>query len=161
MTADQLLAYANAHPFLAGLGGGCVFLLLAALTQTIRLSRARAALADAERRLTPAPTRAVESRREAYGLLWFPTLTVKDGERLIVAGAAGLPNCARCVQPLSLMKGASEEWACSGCSERRAGTAADLSVSDQVVAETIAEFVIRNKGYRPANGLPSLKRAAA
>jgi hypothetical protein len=95
----------------------------------------------------------VESRREHYGLLWFPALTLQDDERAVVAASAGLPHCARCVKPLALNPGPPEEWACATCSERRPGTAADLQVTDTVVAATLKEFLDRHAGWRAAAGV--------
>lgn len=130
--------------------------LAAAAALAAKLKAARAALAASEARLAapaPSPPRALESRREHYGLLWFPTLTVKEDEKLIVAAAAGLPHCPRCVKAMSLLPGASGEWVCGGCSERRPGTAADLQVTDSLVAETLKEFLFRHPDWRAAPGL--------
>jgi len=146
--AMELLSAALAVLAVAGLA--------AAAALAAKLKAARAALAASEARLAapaPPPPRALESRREHYGLLWFPTLTVKEDEKLIVAAAAGLPHCPRCVRPLALSSGPPEEWSCGGCSERRPGTTADLQVTDSLVAETLKEFLSRHPDWRAAPGL--------
>jgi hypothetical protein len=127
-----------------------------------RLAAARAELAAERARSSPPPApRVVESRRERFSLLWFPTLTVKDDEKLIVGAAAGLPHCLRCVRPLKVAAGAAgapEEWACAVCGERRPASIADIAVTDSVVAETLAEYLSRHEGWRPLESL-SVKRA--
>lgn len=127
-----------------------------------RLGEARSALAEALRRPAPAaaPPRAFESRRERFGLLWFPTLTVDDASRVVTAAAAGLPHCAKCVKPLALTKAAPEEWSCETCGEKRPGTVADIRVIDSVVSEALEEFFRRQPGYRPGPGVAA-KGAAA
>lgn len=135
------------------------FAAAAALAAKLKTTRAALAAAEAWLAAPPPPApRVVESRRELFGLLWFPTLTVKDEERLVVAAAAGLPHCARCVRPLALSSGSPEEWSCGGCSERRPGTAADLQVTDSLVADTLKEFLARHPGWRAAPGLASRVR---
>ena len=145
------------------LTGGLAVLAVAGATSAAalaaKLKAARAELEAGKRRSPPpAPPRAVESRRERFGLLWFPTLTVKDEEKLVVAAAAGLPHCARCVRALTLSSGPPEEWACGGCPERRPGTTADIQVTDAIVAETLEEFLARHSGWRSAPGLGSARR---
>ena len=134
----------------------------AALGTALRLRRgleaARAELAAERARSNPPPApRVVESRRERFSLLWFPTLTVKDDERLVLSGVAGVPHCSGCVQPLRVAQGAPgapEEWACPRCGDRRPASIADLSVTDSIVAESVAEFLARHDGWRAAKGLP-------
>ena len=146
-------------PMTAGLGVLAAAALVAAAALAVKLKAARAALAEAEkRRPPPPPPRVIESRRSHFGLLWFPTLTVKDEERVIVAASAGLPHCAACVRPLTLSSGPPEEWACGGCPERRPGTTADLQVIDSVIAETLKEFLLRNPGWRAAPGVGAPRR---
>lgn len=144
-------------PDLIALGILALSALAAAAVLASKLKAALAALSQAERRLTapppPPPPRAVESRREEYGLLWFPTLTLKDDEKTVLAASAGLPHCARCVRPLALKPGPPEEWVCASCSDRRAGTAADLQVTDMVVASTLKEHLARHPGWRAAPGV--------
>lgn len=128
-----------------------------------RLAAAQSALdAALSRPPTPAPPRLAESRRERFGLVWFPTLTVDDGARMVLAASAGLPHCARCVRALVLSSATPEEWSCEGCEEKRPGTAADIQVLDSVVGEALAEFLQRHPGYRVAAGLaPRAPRVAA
>ena len=50
-----------------------------------RLAAAQSALdAALSRPPTPAPPRLAESRRERFGLVWFPTLPVDDGAGLVM-----------------------------------------------------------------------------
>lgn len=122
-----------------------------------KLDAALAELAAERARKADPPTRAVEDRRERFSLIWFPTLTVKDDERLVVGAAAGVPHCARCVQPLRVapgVAGAPEEWACPRCGDRRPASIADLAVTDSVAAESVAEWIARHDGWRAATGLP-------
>lgn len=125
-----------------------------------KLAKARAALAEALKPLPapPPPPRAAESRREHFGLLWFPVLTVRDDERLVVGATAGMPHCAKCVRPLALNPGPPEEWACGECPERRPGSTADLQVTDSVIAEALGEFLRRNPGYRAGPALSRFNR---
>lgn len=128
-----------------------------ALVLRRRLEAARAELAAERARKDEKPaTRSVDDRRERFSLLWFPALTVKDDERLVVSAAAGVPHCARCIQPLRVAHGGggAEEWACPRCGDRRPSSVADLSVTDSVVAESVAEFLARHDGWRAAKGLP-------
>jgi hypothetical protein len=148
------------NPLTLGLAAVAAISVAACAALAGKLSAAKAALAEAQnRKAPPPPPRSVESRREHFGLLWFPTLTVKDDDKVIVSAAAGVPHCARCVRPLALTQGPPEEWACGGCSERRPGTAADLQVTDAVVSETLKEFAARNPGYRTGPGVAT-RRAA-
>ena len=129
-----------------------------------KLETARADLAAARNRPPepPPPPRVIESRRERYGLLWFPTLTVKDKEKLVVSAAAGVPNCARCVRPLKLAASAAEaaeEWACGSCDERRPASTADMLVTDSVVADTLKEFLARHDGWRALTNLAGAPRS--
>lgn len=138
-----------------------IALLLAAVVASLLggLRRTRAALAAAENRpAPPPPPRTVESRRERFGLLWFPLLTVRDDEKLIVSVVAGLPHCARCVRALTVSPGPPEEWSCAGCGERRPASTADLQVTDSVIADALAEFSARHPGYRAAPGVGAAKR---
>lgn len=148
------------NPLCAGLAVLAAAALAAAAVLAAKLKAARAALAEAEKRRDPPPPppRVIESRRSHYGLLWFPTLTVKDEEKTVVAAAAGLPHCARCVRALTLSPGPPEEWACGGCPERRPGTTADLQVTDSVIAETLAEFLVRHPDWRAARGVGAAGR---
>lgn len=134
-----------------------VALLAAVAVLAARLKSARAQLAEVQARVSS--PRMVESRRERYGLLWFPTLTLREPERLIVSAAAGVPHCARCLKALTHTFGVNQEWTCGGCGERRPGSTVDLMVTDSVIAETVHEFIARNPGYRAADGLPALKGA--
>jgi hypothetical protein len=128
--------------------------LVAALVLKNKLDAARAELAAERARKAGPSTRAVEDRRERFSLLWFPALTVKDDDRLVVSAAAGVPHCAKCVQPLRVASGAAEEWACPRCGDRRPASIADLSVTDSVVGESVAEFLARHDGWRAAQGVP-------
>jgi hypothetical protein len=123
-----------------------------------KLETARAELAaERAREAAPPLPRSVEDRRERFSLLWFPTLTVKDDEKLVVSAAAGVPHCLRCVQPLRVAQGvagAPEEWACPRCGDRRPSSIADLAVTDSIVAESVAEFLARHDGWRAAKDLP-------
>jgi hypothetical protein len=146
-------------------GGLALFLLVAAVVLSSKLKAARAALAEAERALAvpppPPPPVTVEGRREAYGLLWFPTLTVDETRHAVVGATAGLPHCPRCVRALSLKTGTPEEWVCEGCGEKRAASAADIRVTDTVLAEALKEFMARRGGgYRLDDGVSAPKTKA-
>jgi hypothetical protein len=133
----------------------------AAFALSRKLAAARAESAEAQASLAaPPPPRVAESRRERYGVLWFPTLTLKDADRTVVSGAAGVPHCARCVRPLKLASaapGEPEEWTCSGCAERRPASMADIAVTDSVVADALAEFLARHEGWRAHSGMAGKK----
>ncbi|MBI4059933.1 MAG: hypothetical protein HY403_00735 [Elusimicrobia bacterium] len=139
------------------LGAACAALAVAVLALRSRLRAARAEAAEAAKRAAPKP-RQVEGRAERHGLLWFPILTVDDGQRRVLSASAGLPYCPRCLKPLALAKGPPEEWVCAGCADRRAGTAADMQVVDAMIAQAIHEFTARHADYRAAPGLPALKK---
>jgi hypothetical protein len=136
---------------------------------TNRLRIARAELAAAKQRLIPqlppppSVTRQFECRLERSGLLWFPVLTAKDGEKLVVGVSSGLPHCVRCVLPLKLVPGSREEWVCGGCDAVHPAMAADLVATDTVLTDCLREFFARQPDYSPAPGLsaPKLEPAAA
>lgn len=107
----------------------------------------------------PTPPRLIESRRESFALLWFPALTVDEDKKLLLSAAAGLPHCAKCLKALALAKGPPEEWVCAVCGDRRAGTAADFSVSDTVLTDALREFFVRRPDCRPGPGLKLPKQA--
>jgi len=142
-----------------------VLAVAAALTAAVLLSKLKAARAElAElrgRAAAPPPPRTFESRRESFGLLWFPALTVDDTTRQVTAAVAGLPHCARCVKALSLASAAPEEWACEGCGEKRPGSVADIQVLDSVVGDALREFLQRHAGYRVAPNVTAGRRAPA
>jgi len=126
------------------------------LKRQLEAARAELAAERAAKSAAP-PTRVVEDRRERFSLIWFPALTVKDDEKLVVSAAAGVPHCARCVQPLRVAAGAAgaaEEWACPRCGDRRPESIADLTVTDSVAAEAVAEYLARHDGWRAAKGVP-------
>jgi hypothetical protein len=134
----------------------------AMLTDGLRVARLE--LAASKRRLAPppppappSPPRQFECRLERSGLLWFPVLTAKDGERLLVGVSSGLPHCARCVCPLKLASGRAEEWVCSGCGERHPGKSADLMATDAVLTDCLREFFARHPDFTPAPGLSAPK----
>ena len=137
------------------------------LTDRLRISRAE--LAAAKRRLVPqlppppSVTRQFECRLERSGLLWFPVLTAKDGENLVVGVSSGLPHCARCVRALKLLPGRRDEWACTGCDAIHPAMAADLVATDAVLTDCLREFFARHPDYSPAPGLsaPKLEPAVA
>ena len=144
MNLWPLAAAVAAAAFAAALG--------TALLLKKKLDTARAEL-EAERARKSAPaTRVVEDRRERFSLIWFPSLTVKDDERLVVSAAAGVPHCARCVQPLRLAQG--EEWACPRCGDRRPASIVDLSVTDSVAGEAVVEYLARHDSWRADSGVP-------
>lgn len=119
-----------------------------------RLKETRTALDAALRRPAPPPPPSrVECRRERYGLLWFPVLTVDDASREVVGAVAGLPHCARCVRPLALAPGKVEEWFCATCDERRPASAVDLLTTDAVLADCLSEHFARHPEHRAAAGL--------
>lgn len=140
-------------PLVQALGAACGLLLLAVGVLASRNGRLKAALAAAEAKLKapppPPPPRRCESRREEFGLLWFPVLTVKDEDKAVLSVTAGLPHCGRCVEPLAAESG-SGEWVCAGCGERRPASTADLQVVDTVNKHALAEFLKRHPGYRRA-----------
>src|SRR6185312_4602392 len=146
----MIAVIAAAVAFVAALG--------AAFVLKGKLETARAELAaERARKETKPPTRSIEDRRERFSLLWFPTLTVKDDERLVVNAAAGVPHCMKCVQPLRVATGsagAPEEWACPRCGDRRPSSIADLSVTDSVAGEAVSEFLARHDGWRADKGVP-------
>ena len=147
-------------PLIAGLGGAAVAAALAAVVLGLKLRSARAELDELKSRPpAPPPPRLVECRREAFGLLWFPTLTVDDASRTVTAAAAGLPHCAKCVKALALSSAVPEEWTCEGCGEKRPGTAADFAVVDGVLRDSLREFLQRHAGYRTAPHLSAPKGA--
>lgn len=131
---------------------------------TDRLRAARAELTAVKRRLAAPPSRPpaglarqFECRLERDGLLWFPVLTARDDEKIVVGVSSGLPHCARCVRPLRLVaatgQGGAEDWVCAGCAERRPGEAADLMTTDAVLTGCLREFFARHPDYAPASGL--------
>ncbi|MFI5349350.1 MAG: hypothetical protein ACHQ2Z_07395 [Elusimicrobiota bacterium] len=130
---------------------------------TNRLRAARAELAAANRRLVPqlppppSVTRQFECRLERSGLLWFPVLTAKDGENLVVGVSSGLPHCARCVLPLKLVSGDRDAWSCSACGALHPAMAADLVATDAVLTDCLREFFARHPDYAPAAGLSAPK----
>ena len=109
------------------------------------------------------PPRQFECRIERSGLLWFPVLTAAEGEKLVVGVSSGLPHCARCVSPLKLASGRTEEWVCAGCGERHPGAAADLMTTDALLTDCLRGFFARHPDYSPAPGLsaPKYEPAAA
>lgn len=147
---------------MAWLAAAVLALLCAALAARLRalardLRSARVALAEAEARGRAPRDRVVEGRADHFGLLWFPQLTVSDEAKTVVSAAGGLPHCPRCVKAMALTSGPNEEWACPTCEERRAGTAADMRVMDDMIAQTLREFLARHPGYRRGPGLPEPK----
>jgi ribosomal protein L37AE/L43A len=130
-----------------------------ALSLKGKLAAARAALAEAESKLAaPPPPRVIEGREERFGLLWFPALTLDDASKTVTAVAAGKPYCPRCLKTLSLSAGAEGEWSCAGCGEKRAGTAADMTVVDQVVANALREYLGRHAGWKASPSLPANRK---
>ena len=147
-------------PILLVLGGVAAVAVVAAAVFGAKLKAANAELAELKSRPpAPPPPRLVECRREAFGLLWFPTLTVDDASRTVTAAAAGLPHCAKCVRALALSSAVPEEWTCEGCGEKRPGTAADFAVVDGVLRDSLREFLQRHAGYRTAPHLSAPKGA--
>jgi ribosomal protein L37AE/L43A len=143
----------------AALGAVAALFAVAALVLKGKLSAARAALAEAEKKLAaPPPPRVVEGREERFGLLWFPALTLDDSAKTVIAVAAGKPWCPRCLKTLALSAGADGEWTCAACGEKRAGTAADMTVVDQVVANALREFLGRNAGWKASPSLPAHRK---
>lgn len=139
------------------LGGVVVSMLLSR-----RLNAAQGELqAEKNRPAPPVPARVFEGRREAHGLLWFPTLTVDDAARKVTAANAGLPHCAACVKALTLSAAVPEEWSCAGCGDKRPGTVADFIVVDHLLRETLKEFVTRHPGYRLAEHLMPVPKLEA
>lgn len=139
---------------------------------TDKLRAARLELAVLARRLAatsqqapaaPSPQRKFECRLERRGLLWFPVLTADDDVKLVIGVASGLPHCASCVQPLSLVAGLEEQWGCPGCRARHPGQAADLMATDAVLSDCLREFFARHPDYAPAPGLsaPKVQPASA
>lgn len=136
-------------PLIQALGAACGALALLAAVYISKASRLKAALAAAEARLdAPPPPRAYEARREEFGLLWYPVLTVDEREKRVLSVVAGLPHCQRCVRPLAEEKGG--EWVCAGCGERRPPSTADLQVVDTVTRQALAEFLKRHPEHRKA-----------
>ncbi len=130
---------------------------------TDRLRAARAELASAQRRSVPPPApapsrpRQFECRLQRDRLVWFPVLTARDDEKVVVGVSSGLPHCSRCVRPLKLVSGRPserpEEWVCPACAERHPGAAADLPATDAVLSDCLRDFFARHPDYAPAPGL--------
>ena len=140
----------------------CALLAAAAAVLSSKLKAARAALAEAARPPAapppPPPPATVECRREAFGILWFPVLTVDETRRLVTAATAGLPHCPRCVKPMSLKAGTAGDWTCAVCGDTRAGSAADIRVTDSVLGDALTEFLTRREGgYALADGVRAPK----
>ena len=136
----------------------------AMLTDGLRVARLE--LAASKRRPAPPPpssvqTRQFECRLVRSGLLWYPVLTARDDEKLVVSASSGLPHCARCVCPLKLVSDRTEEWVCSGCGERHGGRAADLMAVDAVLTDCLREFFARHPDYSPELELSAPKFEAA
>ena len=141
-------------------GAGVVVLAGAVVVLAARVNKLNAALAAAEKTLkAPKPPRVVEGREERFGLLWYPALTVDDEHKIVVSAVAGRPYCPKCLAPLALAPGPSGEWVCAVCSDRRAGTAADMQVVDGVVDQAVREFLARNPGHRLGAGVRPPKAA--
>ncbi|MDE2140993.1 MAG: hypothetical protein KGJ84_01105 [Elusimicrobia bacterium] len=147
-----------------------VFAVLAAAfaAEAARLTRilaiASRQLAESQRRLAPPPPPPpppppilFECRREENGLLWFPVLTAKADEKQVVGVSSGLPHCTRCVRPLKVLFGRTEEWVCSACEARHPAAAADLRATDLVLTECLREFFARHPDFAPAPGLSAPK----
>jgi hypothetical protein len=124
---------------------------------TDRLRAARFELDASKFRIpSPAPSspacssRQFECRIERSGLLWFPVLTARDEDKLVVGVSSGLPHCVRCVRPLRLVSDRVEEWVCESCGARRPGKDADLMSTDLVLAEVLREFFARHPDFTPA-----------
>lgn len=131
---------------------------------TDRLSVARQELAAAKQRLalsSPPPAQAAsrqfECRLLRSGLLWFPVLTARDDEKLVVGISSGLPHCVRCVRPLTLASDRSEDWLCPGCGERHPGSKTDLMATDMVLTDCLREFFARHPDYAPSLELSAPK----
>ena len=133
---------------------------------TDRLRVARLELAASNRRLVPpepssGTTRQFECRLVRSGLLWFPVLTARDADKLVVGVSSGLPHCPRCVRPLKLVSDREEEWVCGGCGERHGGRAADLTAVDAILTDCLREFFARHPDYSPELELSAPKKFAA
>jgi hypothetical protein len=132
---------------------------------TYRLRLALLELSEANDRHAPPPppasARHFECRLERHGLLWFPALTAYDDDKLVVGVSSGLPHCARCVRPMKLVTGRSEEWVCSACEERHPGMSADLVATDAVLTDCLREFFARHPDYAPALDLSAPRYEAA
>jgi|GEM_PF-2056019 len=153
-------------PVAAGLGVLALILAVVCWSQRGKLAELRrerdamqaALLAEKNKPAPEPPPRQVQTRREAFALAWFPELKVDDRRKLIVAATAGMPHCAKCLRQMRLDSRkiedkTIEEWVCGKCEDRRAGTAADYSVAESVVAEAVREFLALNEGYQTALGL--------
>ncbi|MFI5346582.1 MAG: hypothetical protein ACHQ51_09435 [Elusimicrobiota bacterium] len=134
----------------------------ARLTHILKIASRQ--LAASERRFAPpppvpppAPVRLFECRREQYGLLWFPVLTAKDDEKLVVGVSSGLPHCPRCVKPLKVQFGRAEEWFCAACDARHPAASADLRATDMVLTDCLREFFARHPDFASAPGLSAPK----
>ncbi len=124
---------------------------------TARLRLALTELSAANRRiipppppLPPIPPRQFECRLVRSGVLWFPVLTARDDEKLVVGVSSGLPHCARCVRPFKLVSGQNEQWLCSACGESLPGREADLVATDAVLTDCMREFFARHPDYAPS-----------
>jgi hypothetical protein len=124
---------------------------------TARLRLALVELSAANRRTIPppppappSPSRQFECRLVRSGVLWFPVLTARDDEKLVVGVSSGLPHCGHCVLPLKLVSGRNEEWICSGCGEHLPGREADLVATDAVLTDCMREFFARHPDYAPS-----------
>jgi hypothetical protein len=138
----------------------------ATLTESLRVARSELAasrlrLVPIPPPLPPLPPRQFECRHERSGLLWFPVLTVKQEEKVLVGVSSGLPHCARCVRPLKLVPGRREEWVCGGCDARHPAAASDFAATDAVLSGCLSEFFTRHPDFSPAPGLSTPEYAAA
>ncbi len=106
-----------------------------------------------------APPRSVGARREFRGLLWFPVLTVSDGDKLVVSARAGLPHCPHCLRPLALAADGSERWACAACGRVSPACDADFFAMEAVVAACARDFLAKHPDFRPGPALPASARA--
>jgi hypothetical protein len=122
-----------------------MFVLLIAETARRRKLAARVQTLEAAVALLEGGPKSAEFRVDRYDLLWYPKVEFSEKDKTFGKIAAGIPHCKKCVLPLKLD---GKEWVCSGCSQRRPESVADIMVMDSITKEATAFFLERHKDFR-------------